>query len=166
LPSYAQLTPSGQSSYTWVDHSDSDLRTLQRGVASGRIAACWYGGSAFNVDLNLTDQDTHRVSFYLLDWDNIGRVTQIDVLDATTQQVLSTRTVSSYGQGIYLTWDLSGHVIVRFTNLAGPNLNTVLSGIFFDGTTVTPTFTLSGAVTAGATGLNGVSFAAAGGGSC
>ena len=32
-----------------------------------------------------------------------------------TQQVLSTRTVSSYGQGLYLTWDLSGHVTVRFT---------------------------------------------------
>ena len=47
-----------------------------------------------------------------------------------TQQVLSARSVSSYGQGLYLTWDLSGHVTVRFTTTGG--VNTVLSGIFFN----------------------------------
>src|SRR5262249_14680010 len=45
LPSYATVTPSGQSSYTWAA-STTDVRALQ--VPGGnRIAACWYSGSSF-----------------------------------------------------------------------------------------------------------------------
>ena len=87
-PAYATVTPSGKADYVWAAQPDTDPRALQRGVAAGRIAACWYSGSSFNVDVNLTDQATHRVTVYLLDWDARNRVTRIDVLDASTQQVL------------------------------------------------------------------------------
>ena len=40
LPSYATVTPSGQSSYTWAS-STTDPR-LQAAGGSSRIAACWY----------------------------------------------------------------------------------------------------------------------------
>jgi hypothetical protein len=45
--------------------------------------------------------------------------------------VLDSRTLSSFHNGTYLTWYLSGHVRLRFTKLAGANA--VLSGLFFDG---------------------------------
>ena len=160
-PAYAVVTPSGKADYVWAAQPDADPRALQRGVAAGRIAACWYSGGSFNVDVNLTDQATHRVALYLLDWDTSSRATRIDVLDAGTQQVLATQTVSSYHQGVYLVWDLRGHVTLRFTSLGGSNA--VLSGIFFD-PAATPTYSVSGTVTVGGAPLTGVNFAATGGG--
>jgi len=131
-PAYAQVTPSGQQSYVWAAQPDTDARALQR-ATTGRIAACWYSpglvGSSFSVDVNLTDGAAHRVALYLLDWDNNGRVVRIDVLDAATQQVLSTQNVQSFSGGTYLVWNLQGHVSVRLTSTGGTNA--VLSGIFF-----------------------------------
>jgi len=43
---------------------------------------------------------------------------------------LDSRTIGSFTSGQYLVWNLSGHVIVRFTNTV-PGSNAVLSGIFF-----------------------------------
>jgi hypothetical protein len=108
-------------------------RALQR-AASGRIAACWYSsglvGGSFSIDINLTDGAAHRVALYLVDWDVNGREMRVDVLDAATQHVLTTQTVQSFHAGIYLEWNLRGHVILRFTSTGGTNA--VLSGIFFD----------------------------------
>ena len=118
-PAYATVTPSGKADHVWAAQPDTDARALQRGVAAGRIAACWYSSSSFNVDVNLTDQATHRVTVYLLDWDASNRVTRIDVLDASTQQVLATQTAPAHTQGVHMVWDLRGHVTLRFTRLGG-----------------------------------------------
>ena len=60
-------------------------------MAAGRIAACWYTSSSFNIDVNLTDGATHRIALYLLDWDlNNSRVVRIDVLDATNNTLALT----------------------------------------------------------------------------
>ena len=132
-PAYAQVTPSGQQSYVWNAQPGTDVRALQR-ATSGRIAACWYSpglvGGSFSIDVNLTDGAAHRVALYLLDWDNNGRAVRIDVLDAATQQVLSTQNVQSFSSGVYLLWNLQGHLILRFTSTGGTNA--VLSGLFFD----------------------------------
>jgi hypothetical protein len=69
------------------------------------------------------------VSAYFLDWDHRGRAQTVEVLDADTGAVLDTRTVSGFAEGQYLTWDLSGRVQIRVTNLGG--VNAVLSGLFF-----------------------------------
>jgi len=128
-PAYAALMASGKKDLTWAAQPDADPRAPQRGVAAGRVAACWCS-PGFSVDLNLTDQASHRVALYLLDWDNQARVTRVDALDGATREVLATQTVQSYQSGVYLVWDLHGHVVLRFTSLGGPNA--VLSGIFFD----------------------------------
>ena len=44
--------------------------------------------------------------------------------------VLDTRTVSGFGGGVYLVWDITGHVVIRVTN-TGP-VNAVVSGLFVD----------------------------------
>lgn len=47
-----------------------------------------------------------------------------------TGVVLDTRTLTNFGNGQYVVWTISGHVIVRVTRMAG--INAVASGIFID----------------------------------
>ena len=128
-PAYATVTESGANLYTWSG-STGDVRALQKGApqATDRIAACWYG-SQFTIDVNLTDGQAHAVSLYALDWDTTSRVERIDVIDPSTGTVLDTRTISSFQNGEYLTWNLKGHVQFRVTSIAG--INAVISGLFF-----------------------------------
>ena len=58
--------------------------------------------------------------------------------DANTQAVLSTQTVSSFHTGVYLSWTISGNVLITITKTGGANA--VLSGLFFDPTTTKPAF--------------------------
>ncbi len=127
-PSYATVTPNGQSTYTWAA-STTDPRALQTVGGSGRTAMCWYG-SSFSIDVNLTDGQTHNVALYAVDWPNVGRSERIQITSAATGAVLDTETLSSFSGGIYLQWAVSGNVVIKFTSLAGPNA--VVSGLFFD----------------------------------
>jgi subtilisin family serine protease len=130
MPSYAVATPAGNQSYTWAA-STTDTRGLQKAAASDRIAACWYSFSSFSVDLTFTDSATHQVALYMVDWDNWGggRTQRIDILD-TNGNVLDSRSIASFQTGQYLVWNVSGHVVARFTS-TNANSNAVLSGIFF-----------------------------------
>src|SRR6266436_6495687 len=134
-PAYAQVSPSGQNSYTWAA-STSDVRALQKALISDRIAGTWYTSTTFDIDINLTDGQTHQLSLYCLDWDPASRVETIDVLDATSNALLDTRNVSSFGNGQYVVWNLSGHVKLRVTNTAG--VNAVVSGLFFQSAAAPP----------------------------
>jgi hypothetical protein len=128
VPAYAQLSLTGQSTVLWTS-STSDVRALQKAAAADRIASGWFSFSNFGFDLNLTDGSMHPVALYLVDWDTTARVERIDVLDAGTNAVLDTRTVSGFHGGQYLVWNLSGHVILRVTVTGGTNA--VASGLFF-----------------------------------
>jgi hypothetical protein len=130
-PSYAQVTPGSNLLATW-SASTSDARALQKTASTtDRLAACWYQSSYFTIDVNLTDGLSHQVALYNLDWDGSnGRAQQIDILDATTNAVLNSQTVSSFSNGKYLVWKLSGHVIIKVTRTGV--WNSVISGIFFD----------------------------------
>jgi hypothetical protein len=129
IPSYATVTPSGQTTYTWAA-STTDTRGLQNPGGSGRIAECWYSGSSFTVDVNLTDGLTHDLELYFVDWDATTRSENIKVSNAATGAVLDTETVSSFHSGIYLEWAVSGNILITLTKTGGSNA--VLSGIFFD----------------------------------
>jgi len=129
LPSYASFTPTGQSNYTWTT-TTSDPRALQAASGSSRIASAWYG-SAFSFDVNFTDGNSHLFAFYALDWDNGGRAETIQVLNASTNAVLDTRTISNFNNGLYLVWNISGHVKITVSLLSGTNA--VLNGAFFGG---------------------------------
>ena len=130
LPAYVTMTPGGNSPYTWAS-STTDPRALQKAsVPTDRLAACWYSFTPFSIDLNFTDQQTHQVAIYFMDWERVSRVERVDILDANNT-VLDTRTLSSFGGGQYWVWNLSGHVIVRITT--NTQYNAVVSGIFFGG---------------------------------
>ncbi len=128
LPGYASVTPSGQLSYTWAA-STTDPRALQA-PAGGGIAACWYSASSFTVDVNLADGAEHYVELYFVDWDNRNRAETVQISNALTGAVLSTRSISSFQGGVYLDYAVSGDIVITITSKAGPNA--VLSGVFLD----------------------------------
>ncbi len=130
-PSYGSATVAGQSDYTWAG-STADARALQKPApATDRLAACWYSGSGFTVDVAV-GATARKVSLYFLDWDLNGRSQKVEALDAATGAVLDTRTVSGFQGGTYLSWTLTGNVRFRFTNTV-PGTNAVLGGVFFGG---------------------------------
>lgn len=128
-PSYAQVTAYNYATYVW-DASTSAIQALQDASGSNRIAACWYSAVSLTVGINITDGNTHQVALYLLDWDSSNqRAETVSILNAATQQVLDTRTVSSFSSGQYLVANVSGNVLFQITRTGGANA--VLSGLFF-----------------------------------
>ncbi len=144
LPSYATVTNIGTTDCTWAaaGTTTDERAPYTSPSATSRAAACWFGFghspnsySPFSVDVNMTDGAAHKVSLYALDWDGGNRVERIDVIDAVSGQVLDSRSVSSFQNGAYLSWNIRGHVVLRFMG----TINTaVVSGLFFDPPTGTP----------------------------
>ena len=128
IPNYASFLMQKQTNYTWAS-STTDPRALQRGSGTGRIAAAWYSGTTFTLDVNLTDKNFHQFALYAVDWDSNLRTETIQVVDANTNAVLDTRTLSGFKNGIYLAWGISGHVKINIIHTGGANA--VVSGVFF-----------------------------------
>ncbi len=126
-PGYVSVALGG-APYIWATQT-SEVRGLQRVSSPGRIAAAVYSSTAFTVDLNFTDGAAHRVAFYFVDWDAGNRSETTQILDGNTGAVLDTRPITNFSGGIYLVWNLSGHVTLKITDVSG--VNAALSGIFF-----------------------------------
>ena len=151
LPGYALVAASGQTLFVWADPTTDPRAPLKNPRTPDRIAATWYASTVFTVDLNLTDTNVHRVSLYLLDWDNSGRAETITLLDAATGNTLDTQSASNFGNGRYYSWDIRGHVSINLTRTAG--FNSVLMGIFFGGGSLAPVQLSRPASSAGTFGL-------------
>ena len=84
-------------------------------------------------DVHMADMATHTVSLYAVDYDfDLTNVhsERIDLIDNVTGNVLNTRTLSGFQNGVYLTWNVTGNVRIVVTNL-NPATNAVASGLFF-----------------------------------
>lgn len=127
-PSYVQVTPAGQLSYTWAA-STTDVRALRKVGASDRLATTWYADVTFTIDVTVTDGHTHQLALYSVDWDSTTRGQQVDILDAASGTVLESRSLTGFSPGHYLVWTISGHVRLRLTRTSGDNA--VVSGLFF-----------------------------------
>jgi hypothetical protein len=146
LPSYATVTFSGDSTWTWGT-SSTDLRDLQTASgASTRIASQYLTYNSFTVNVNLLDGNSHRVALYLLDWEGAGRAETIMITDATSGAVLSTQNFSNFNQGIWAVWNLKGNVVITVTTTG--NGNATVSGIFFGAPVTTSSATYVGQDTA------------------
>ncbi len=139
LPTYANLTTTGASTWTWSG-ATTDPRALANAVTGSTtsVAAALYSSTSFTIGVNLTDGQAHQVSLYAIDWDAQGRSERIDVLDASGK-VLNTQTLSSFTSGDYISWTLQGNVQIRVTALSGPNA--VVSGVFFGNSPAPTPFT-------------------------
>ena len=83
---------------------------------------------SFNLDVDV-GTGSHPVTIYVIDWDSKGRSQTIQVQDADTGAPLDTQLVSGFSGGVYLTWNITGHVHIVAIASAPPNA--VISGIFF-----------------------------------
>ena len=128
------MRSSDTQDFTWTSNT-YDTRALERPESTtnppGRIAACWYYGGQFSLDVTIHDGQLHQVALYFLDWDNYhGRAETITVSDPTTGQILDQRAMTSFVDGKYLVWRLSGSVSIGIENTNNSS-NAVVSGIFF-----------------------------------
>jgi hypothetical protein len=98
-------------------------------VSDLHVAAVWYSGGGYTIDVNLTDGGTHQVALYAVDWDSDSRNERFDVVDASNGTVLDTQTISGFNGGQYVMWNVKGHVTIRVSNMSG--MNAVASGVFF-----------------------------------
>src|SRR5579862_8501273 len=127
-PSYGSATVSGAGTFTWAPLT-SDVRALQSGPgASTRIASLYYGNN-FNVNVSVNDGTLHPVSLYFLDWDTSKPTQTVTVLDAATNAVLDTETITAFYGGKYFTWNVRGNVTINISAPGGGAAG--LSGIFF-----------------------------------
>lgn len=131
LPSYANLSVSGNSTWTWEAAGTSDPRALQTSAGSStRVAACDYSNNgSFSFSLNLNDGQSHQVALYLLDGDYRSRSETVQISDANSGTILSATSVSNFSGGDYVVYDLTGNVKITIINNTG-SLNAVASGIF------------------------------------
>jgi hypothetical protein len=136
LPSYAQVSLSGASNWTWGTDTGSPY-ALENAAGNGDIAATWFSTTSFTINIDLTDGQTHQVALYATDWDVVAdlsgpnyvpRSERFDVINAVTGALLDSRTVSPL-DGTYMVWNLQGDVTIRVTNLTG-SINAVVSGVF------------------------------------
>jgi len=87
--------------------------------------------TSMTLDMTLTDSKPHRVTLYVADYENLRREERIEILDPNTLAVESETTVSDFARGKYVTFELSGHHLIRITKMSGLG-GAVLSGVFFD----------------------------------
>ncbi len=141
-PAYATVTVrSVDQTVVWAS-SSTDSRALQKASVDGdRIAAAWSSmQSSFDVDIQITDGQTHQVSLYFLDWDFKNRAQRLAVIAMTDSNgtLADYRLIESFSRGVYAIYNISGHVIFRVWRES--DQDAVLSGLFFQPTTTaTPT---------------------------
>jgi hypothetical protein len=105
------------------------VRALKAPDGGTGSASAWYNNPSFYFNVTVSG-GTHQIGLYLLDWDGQNTRTQtIQVTDANSGAVLDTETVSSFANGIYLLWNVTGSVRVTLTRTGGPNA--VASALFF-----------------------------------
>ena len=94
---------------------------FKRALGSDRIAAAWYTSYFLDIDINLTDGQTHQLAMYCVDWDtNNTRSQGIVVWNAAIGVILDNRNLTAFSNGQYLIWNVSGHVKLRVTTTVDP----------------------------------------------
>ncbi len=131
-PTNATITPAGQSLYTWTPAPALSATQALEVPPSGtsRIASVWYSATSFTVDVNVAAGNSYNLELYFLDYDARGRAETVTLSDANTHAMLNSQSVSNFTNGEYLTWTISGNVLITFTRTGG--VNAVLNGLFFD----------------------------------
>ncbi len=131
LPAYVSLFNVVGGALDVLHPTTRDRRGLQRNAdLTHNIEA--YQAAATSEDINVGFSDTllHTVSLYLADYDNQHRSERVQVIDPTTGAVLVTQDVTSFKNGLFVSFNVTGAVTFRVINTGGPTA--VVSGVFFD----------------------------------
>ncbi|HVK59328.1 MAG TPA: fibronectin type III domain-containing protein [Candidatus Kapabacteria bacterium] len=130
-PTNCQVTAYNNYSFTWANPT-TDARALQKRMTTSRFATRWEytTNSTMTFNLQFSNSETQRVSFYFLDFNNAGRQQKVEFFDYDKGTYLAGTTITNFQSGVYSTWNLRGRVSMRLTKLSTAGV--VLSGIFFD----------------------------------
>jgi len=135
LPEYASVKMINGADRIWTNAS-KDIEALEKPSGDLRIASQKYAGLHEIIEVDCKDHNTHLVSFYLLDWERSGRWTVVDAIDANTRKRLDTQNVTNFGGGVYLTYECSGKIQFRITNVYSDrytqSVDAGFSAVFFD----------------------------------
>ncbi len=99
-----------------------------------RVDTFNFADESYEIGITLAPGETRRFTLYMADLGTnrrTARTQRVEMVDAETGKVLDSTTVSDFRNGTYLTYTVSGDVIVRVTSVRGPNA--ILNGFFFDG---------------------------------
>lgn len=129
LPPCAEVVVRSESTWLWSDSTTDDRAPFVDRTAQRRVAAGWYAAEALVLDLGVFDTRRRAVALYFLDWDDRGRVQEVELLDAAGV-VRDRFTVDYFANGKYLIISLKGYARVRIRRIDGENA--LLNGIFFD----------------------------------
>jgi hypothetical protein len=129
-PPGVQLTPTNAALYTWAASTDDPRALQQDAQGADRIAACWYAAGAFSVAISIPAGQSYQLAVYIIDWDQLQRAEDLQVLNTATGKALNTQTLTSFVNGVYLVWRVRGQITLQVTNHSGP-INAVISGLFF-----------------------------------
>ena len=126
LPGGATVTFANQTAGTWT--TGTSVRYLQRvSPNTDRIASYWYNNSQFTMTVTVTSP--RILSLYFLDYDPAGRAGTIKVYDTNNNIVLFSDTISSFSNGIWWRFTVTGTVKFEFTATSS---NFTMSGLMFD----------------------------------
>jgi len=135
LPEYASVKMINGADRIWTNAS-KDIEALEKPSGDLRIASQKYAGLHEIIEVDCKDHNAHLVSFYLLDWERSGRWTVVDAIDANTRKRLDTQNVTNFGGGVYLTYECSGKIQFRITNVYSDrytqSVDAGFSAVFFD----------------------------------
>ena len=70
-PSYVTVTPEAESTCMWTSTSSQE-QALEIPDSSNRLAACWFSSNVFTINVDFTDDNTHALALYALDYDDLG----------------------------------------------------------------------------------------------
>ena len=140
----------GATDVVW--ETADDARALFKGADSDeRVAAAKTSELHQLIDVD-TGGKTEKVSVYLLDYNNEGSQTLVEVIDPVTLECLTATTVNDYSSGIYVNFNITGHAQIRLTRLYNEDFSNVgapyVAGVFFDAagtateTSKAPVFTI------------------------
>jgi uncharacterized protein (TIGR03790 family) len=126
LPNYVQLRVTADI----AKNTCSDSRCLE---TADRLSRTWnsWQASTFTVDINISDGKTHEISLYAYDSFHIGDIQNFTIKAANSSTILSSQDLSSFGNGVYQIWEISGHVTIVLRGTTSP-IPAIINGLFFD----------------------------------
>jgi hypothetical protein len=148
-PFYASVNLDGALQFTWHDGfpAADTVGLFISPTSSTRIGAAYYqtytypqGGLPLLTDVTFADNQQHQLSLYFVDWHHNVRTETVQIVDPNTQAVLDTETITNFDTGIYLKYNIQGHVQIKVTLVVtSENLNNnsvadsvVMAAMFFD----------------------------------
>jgi uncharacterized protein (TIGR03790 family) len=126
LPDYVQLRVTADI----VNNTCSDSRCLETADSLSPTWNSWQA-KAFAIDLNISDGKTHKISLYAYDFSHTGDIQNFTIKTANSDAILSSQDLSSFFDGVYQIWEISGHVTIVVRGTTSP-IRATINGLFFD----------------------------------